>query len=393
MVAAMTMLSPQPWPAGTAVLIPVFNHVGTVGQVVRGMREQGAGLILVIDDGSSDGSGEAARAAGADVVERLALNQGKGAALRHGLDLLCQRGYRQVLTIDADMQHPPSEGARLAHAASAAPERLWLGVRAMADAPFISRFGRWWTSLWTWVCCGCWPVDNQTGLRVYPLPGMTNLEVHAGRYAYEVESLIRAVWGGIVVDRLAVAVRYPPDRISHFCKLKDNLRTAWAFTRLVIRRLLPWPHRQADGRRPWSAALRDGLTPGASACAAGLGAAIGVAPLPGLQLLLAAWLAMVLRLNPAVTLLASNISFGPLLAGWFALEVMVGDLIRRGTWTGFGSRLQALRDAIAEQGPGQALRPLLTDWLVGAVPVMLGVAIVAAGAGFLVTSFLRPRRA
>src|SRR4051812_30009106 len=65
--------------SGACVCIPVFNNVRTVGEVVRGALTH-AGTVLVCDDGSTDGSGEAARAAGATLLT-LPSNQGKGAAL------------------------------------------------------------------------------------------------------------------------------------------------------------------------------------------------------------------------------------------------------------------------------------------------------------------------
>ena len=385
--------SPTPWPAGCAVLIPVFNHVRTVGDVVAGIRSAGAVHILVIDDGSTDGSGAAAQAAGCDALVTITPNRGKGHALREGLQRLASAGFTQVLTIDADMQHPPAEGARLAHASAAAPQALWLGVRDMAGAPFASRAGRWWTSLWTWVCCGCWPEDNQTGLRVYPLPAMTRLPVCAGRYAYEVESLIRAVWGGVDVARLPVAVRYPADRVTHFHKVKDNLRTAWAFSRLVARSLIPLPHARADGASAWGKFLGHGLAPRPCATAAALGAALGVAPIPGAQMLLCAWLAIRLRLNPAVALIASNISFGPLLAGWFALEALIGHAMLGGPLESFTTRLHAVEAKIDAEGCMAAVLPILGDMLVGALPVMLAAALVTGLTAGVISAVLWRRNA
>lgn len=211
------------WPVGVAVLVPVYNHARTVARVVAGCRELGAPHILVVDDGSDDGSGGQA---GGDALLRLPRNRGKGQALTQGLAQLAAAGWRQVLTIDADLQHPPAEGLRLAQAASAQPEALWLGVRRMPHAPIASRAGRWLTGLGTWAACGRWPADNQTGLRVWPLPAMSALGTRAGRYAYEPESLVRAVRAGIAIHELAVAVDYPADRVSHFAVVHDSLRTA-----------------------------------------------------------------------------------------------------------------------------------------------------------------------
>jgi uncharacterized protein (DUF2062 family) len=374
------------WPPEVAVLIPVYNHVRTVGQVVAGCRALGANTIIVVDDGSSDGSGEAAAAGGICTLLRVSPNQGKGHALSLGLRAAAEAGFARVLALDADMQHPPSEALRLALASADDAEALWLGERDMAGAPASSRFGRWWTSLWTWVACGVWPGDNQTGLRVYPLPAMTRLPVRAGRYAFEVESLVRAVWSGICIRRLPVAVIYPADRISHFHKLKDNLRTAWAFTRLVTRRCLPWPHVRVDGESPWRAALSSGLSPSAVARAAALGAALGVAPAPGFQMLIAGWLALVLRQNPAVVLVASNISLGPLLAAWFALAVVIGHALREGDLTGLDVQLNAVFSSVQQHGAWTTLRPLLADWLIGSPFVMAIAAVIGGTIGWIISS-------
>jgi glycosyltransferase involved in cell wall biosynthesis len=224
---------PAAWPSGVAVLVPVYNHARTVGQVVAGCRALGAPRILVVDDGSGDGSGDLA---GGDELLRLPGNRGKGHALAHGLTHLAATGWRQVLTIDADLQHPPGEGLRLAQAAATETEALWLGVRHMPHAPFASRAGRWLTGLGTWAACGRWPADNQTGLRVWPLPAMNDLGTRAGRYAYEPESLVRAVRAGIAIRELKIAVDYPADRVSHFAMVRDSLRTAGTLAGLAASR-------------------------------------------------------------------------------------------------------------------------------------------------------------
>ena len=223
----------MPWPAGIAVLVPVFDHRRTVGRVVAACRALGAPHILVVDDGSRDGS---ALAAGGDGLIVLPENRGKGEALDLGLRRLAEAGWRQALSIDADLQHPPDEALRLAEAAASDPGALWIGVRDMPHAPWTSRSGRWLTGVASWAACGRWPADNQCGLRVWPLPAMLRLGTRARRYAYEPESLVRAVRAGIDVRELAVAVDYPVDRVSHFAVVRDTLRTAAVLTRLVLSR-------------------------------------------------------------------------------------------------------------------------------------------------------------
>jgi hypothetical protein len=298
---------------------------------------------------------------------------------------LAAAGHSAALTIDADMQHPPAEGLRLARAAAADPA-LWLGVRDMERAPRASRTGRWWTSLWTWVACGMWPQDNQTGLRVYPLPVMSQLSIPAGRYAFEIESLVKAAWRRVPIRQLAVAVSYPADRISHFRAWIDSLRTARAFARLVARRCVPWPYHGFDG---WPPVCSAGHGPGRLAAAGALGAAMGVAPVPGLQTALTRWLATRLRLDAEVALQAANISFGPLLAGWIGLELIVGQALRS---TGAINALILHHHPTAAAGAWPMSVSWLGDWLVGSIPVMVLCAAAVGTATWLGASRSRQVR-
>ncbi|MDA3962102.1 MAG: glycosyltransferase family 2 protein [Planctomycetota bacterium] len=229
--------STQAWPTGMAVLIPVYNHKATVAKVAGEAMALGA-PVLVVDDGSTDGSGDAARQAGADVLS-LPHNQGKAAALRAGMHELTRRGYRQALTADADGQHPTHEIERLAHEASDSAA-IYIGARDMRCAPFSSRLGRFLSNTSSWIVSGAWMGDSQSGLRVYPLPSTTLLNAPAKRYAYEIEILVRAAWAKIPVRTLAVSVIYPKDRISHFGKMRDNISAGLVLTKLFAHRICPW---------------------------------------------------------------------------------------------------------------------------------------------------------
>lgn len=92
-------------PSSTLVVIPAYNEAASVGEVVRRTTEVGL-LSLVVDDGSSDGTADVARSAGAVVVS-LPVNLGVGAAMRTGFKYAVLGGYRRVVQVDADLQHPP----------------------------------------------------------------------------------------------------------------------------------------------------------------------------------------------------------------------------------------------------------------------------------------------
>jgi hypothetical protein len=98
-----------------AVVIPAYEEAQSVGQVIGQIPNQVCGIetaVLVVDDGSRDGTGDAAARAGA-IVARHVINRGGGAAVRTGYRLMTESGARIVVTLDADGQHVPAEMERL----------------------------------------------------------------------------------------------------------------------------------------------------------------------------------------------------------------------------------------------------------------------------------------
>ncbi len=97
-------------PASVSIIIPAFNESESIAEVIGVLRGAAAWHeIIVVDDGSTDGTGEQAAAAGATVV-RHAYNIGNGAAVKNGI----RRATGEfVLIVDADGQHPPEDALRL----------------------------------------------------------------------------------------------------------------------------------------------------------------------------------------------------------------------------------------------------------------------------------------
>jgi Glycosyl transferase family 2 len=98
-----------------AILVPAYNEAESIGYVLDRMPAEACGMetaVLVVDDGSRDGTGDIAAHHGA-VVARHVINRGGGAALRTGYRLMVESGAEIVVTLDADGQHLPSEMERL----------------------------------------------------------------------------------------------------------------------------------------------------------------------------------------------------------------------------------------------------------------------------------------
>lgn len=240
------MTPPAPEARRACVLIPTYNNAGAVGDVVHAAAAEGL-PVLVVDDGSTDGSGDEAREAGAEVVAHE-VNQGKGQALLTGWAAAAARGYSHAICMDADGQHLASELPTFVAAIEAEPRAIHAGTRPKVgpNVPRSTRVGRFTSDFMLWASsakelAGEEP-DSQCGYRAYPLAYVLSLPLVARRYSMEMEVLVRALWLGVPVRAVPIAVFYPDpeDRVSHFDKWWDNVRIVNTYTRLMLIRLV-WP--------------------------------------------------------------------------------------------------------------------------------------------------------
>jgi len=125
------------------VAIPAFNAVGTIADVVDRASAY-ADLVLVVDDGSEDGTGEAAREAGATVVEHRR-NRGYGGALKTAFREADRLGADHLVVLDADGQHDPTDVPRLVEAQKQSGAEIVVGSRYMPESrtelPMVRRIG------------------------------------------------------------------------------------------------------------------------------------------------------------------------------------------------------------------------------------------------------------
>jgi len=214
-----------------AALIPAYEAAPSVGDVIRRTR---AFLpeIVVVDDGSRDGTSEAARAAGARVLghER---NLGKGAAMRTGMRDLFGRGFDAVVTIDADGQHSPEEIPLLLAAADEGAD-LVLGSReslfeGMGRVRRCSnRVSSWWISH----LAGGRLRDVQTGFRLYSRRLFLALDLPEPRFEAESAVVVRAMRRGFRVAAVPVRLGVADGRTtSHYRPVVDSVRIAVAVVR------------------------------------------------------------------------------------------------------------------------------------------------------------------
>jgi hypothetical protein len=207
----------------TIVVIPCYQGVRKVADVVRGARATGL-PVVVVDDGSTDGSGAAAEAAGATVLRHPA-NRGKGAALASGFAYAKKIGADAVLTMDADGQHDAGEIPALVAAHEREPRALVIGVRSFApeDMPRRSRVGNristWWISRYA----GMRYADTQSGFRVYP-SALFDVPLRSTKFDTETELLLRAAKMKLGLVEVPIKTIYDRDHQSHFHGFRDTMR-------------------------------------------------------------------------------------------------------------------------------------------------------------------------
>jgi glycosyltransferase involved in cell wall biosynthesis len=209
-----------------------------------------------VDDGSDSRSQEVLAAiAGREAwvtLQRLPVNQGKGAAVMAGCDSAQACGFTHVLQIDADGQHDAADVPRLLDLARQFPEAVISG-RAVYDesVPKSRLYGRYLTHVWVWINTLSLQIrDSMCGLRVYPLAAACAIwRAHriGRRMDFDTEVLVRLNWNGVDVIHLPTRVTYPVDGVSHFRLLRDNVHISLMHARLFFGML--WRLPMLLGRR------------------------------------------------------------------------------------------------------------------------------------------------
>jgi len=190
----------------TLAIIPVYNRVEEISSVVRDVKNI-IPDVVVIDDGSTDGSRDAATAAGAEVImhER---NRGKGAALKTGFQYAIEKGFDAVITLDGDGQHSPQDIPTLIEKFGAGD--IVIGSRMQRPSPMPSII-YWANRLFSCaISCiaGQTIRDTQSGFRLIHLSVLKNIRLKTSRYETETEILIKATRHDFSIAEVPVQIIY-----------------------------------------------------------------------------------------------------------------------------------------------------------------------------------------
>ncbi len=215
-------------------VIPAFNEATRITAVVQDALKHVA-TVIVVDDGSSDATGDVAEAAGAFVV-RHPNNSGAGAATMTGLEAARQMGARVVVTLDADEQHDTNDiPALLAPILAGEADIVFANRFAPGDKthkprnkiPFIRRVFNGIGNIVTLLATGLWVSDSQCGFKAFGPQALKEIDLKMSGFEFCTEIVREVVQHRWRMRQVPSKVRYSAYTLAKGQSFANGVRTAF----------------------------------------------------------------------------------------------------------------------------------------------------------------------
>ncbi|MFQ5495450.1 MAG: glycosyltransferase family 2 protein [Phycisphaerae bacterium] len=193
----------------TFVVIAAYNERACIADVVRGVRAVYPNVV-VVDDGSTDGTFEAAKGVTPHVLRHLA-NLGQGAALQTGIEYALARGAAYVVTFDADGQHRVEDIAAMLGPILRGEVDITLGSRFLGgthNVPFSRRLTLRLAVVFTRVVSRVDVTDTHNGLRAFSRRAAQRIHITLDRMAHASELIDQVRQSGLAFSEVPVQIRY-----------------------------------------------------------------------------------------------------------------------------------------------------------------------------------------
>jgi polyprenyl-phospho-N-acetylgalactosaminyl synthase len=196
-------------PASIWVVVTAYNESSVISEVVNGIRQAGYSVV-VVDDASSDDTGDRALSAGARVL-RHPVNLGQGAALQTGSAFALRNEAQYIVTFDGDGQHRPEDIASLTDALMRHQADFALGSRFLGNALDLPRLRRAilrLAVLFTRLTTGLKVTDAHNGMRAMTRRGASYIRLRQNRMAHASEILDQIARSKLAYVEVPVTIVY-----------------------------------------------------------------------------------------------------------------------------------------------------------------------------------------
>ena len=213
-------------------LIPCHNEAQTIGGIVDKINRRALDVV-VVDDGSIDGTGSIAQSKGAHVIT-IAQRGGKGNAMQKGFDYIVSQGYDALIVMDGDGQHSVDDIPAFIERYKASQASVINGNRMAnnKNMPLVRRVTNRFMSWMVSMICGQKIDDTQCGFRLISCAVLRSIKLTSTNFEIETEILIKASKKGFKIDSVAVQTIYQ-DEQSKIHPVKDTIR----FFKYLIREM------------------------------------------------------------------------------------------------------------------------------------------------------------
>ena len=203
------------------VIIPVYNSETTILPLLKRLSVARVNNFLFVNDGSTDNTG---RLLTEQSLNQLAHreNRGKGAALMTGINYAIDNGCDYVVTMDADLQHPPEFIGHLVN--ETRQKAVILGWRKdYSRMPLLRILSNRITSLLLSLRTGVKINDSQCGMRAFPAKIISELTFTQHGFQFESEFLIKSIMAGYEILHVPIATIYANEK-SAMRNIRDTVK-------------------------------------------------------------------------------------------------------------------------------------------------------------------------